>query len=212
MGMNLTEREVKNKNLLSEKKPIAFNKIKTFSQRVKEEKSIALIQLQISYQCPLKCKHCAVEKFKQHIKEDMSIENIKKIADEAHEYGISAICISGGEPLAFPNLNEIIDAIGPDRFVLSMDTNGLYLTATGTTFSSIDNSITQIGRTNPFTVLQTGEKITISGTINNNGTFTVLTTGDTTITVSESLDDETSTNTVIRNEINVNLSLFSELT
>jgi MoaA/NifB/PqqE/SkfB family radical SAM enzyme len=128
MGMNLTEREVKNKNLLSEKKPIAFNKIKTFSQRVKEEKSIALIQLQISYQCPLKCKHCAVEKFKQHIKEDMSIENIKKIADEAHEYGISAICISGGEPLAFPNLNEIIDAIGPDRFVLSMDTNGLYLT------------------------------------------------------------------------------------
>jgi len=125
--MSLTEREIRNKQLVSDRKPIVAEKIKTIPQRIKDGKSIALMQLQLSYLCPLKCRHCAIKKFKENIKEDMSLENIKKIADEAHDYGILAICISGGEPLAFPNISEIIDAIGPERFVLSMDTNGVYL-------------------------------------------------------------------------------------
>jgi len=42
--------------------------------------------------------------------------------------GLASICISGGEPLIFPELKDIVDAIGPRRFVISMDTNGWLLT------------------------------------------------------------------------------------
>jgi hypothetical protein len=88
---------------------------------------------------------------------------------------------------------------------LSGYTNGLYLTTTGTTFSSTGNTITQVGRTNPFTSLQVGDKIKITGTISNNSTFTVSVTGDTIITVSETLTSETSLNTVIQNQMNTSL-------
>ena len=125
--MELTEREIKNRQTLEQKKPEAWVKIKNIPNQIKAKKSIALMQVQLDYSCPLNCKHCAVSKFKEHIKESLSIDNIKKLADEAHTYGLYSICMSGGEPLTFPNLNEIIDAIGPERFVLSMDTNGIFL-------------------------------------------------------------------------------------
>lgn len=126
--MELTEREKRLRMTLQEKKPQVYEKIQTIPQRIKEGKSIALMQLQKNYSCNQNCLHCAISEFRKHLKgANLSVENIKQIADEAHEYGIWSICISGGEPLLFKDLSETIDAINPNRFVLSMDTNGSLL-------------------------------------------------------------------------------------
>lgn len=81
-------------------------------------------------------------------------------------------------------------------------TNGLYLTASSTVFSSGAKTIAQAGRTNPFTMLEVGDKIVVSGTTNNNGTFTVSVAGDQTITVTEALTTETNAGTIIQTEVN----------
>jgi len=124
-------RENRNRNKIKETKPIAWEKIQKFPERIKNKQSIALVQLQVDYKCNLSCTHCAIEKFRKNINKvpyKLDIEKIKDIANQIHEEGLVSICISGGEPLIFSNLEQIIDAIQPERFVLSMDTNGLGLT------------------------------------------------------------------------------------
>jgi hypothetical protein len=83
----------------------------------------------------------------------------------------------------------------------SIYANGIRLetSVAKTTFAQAAGTITRTDETNPFTNLEAGDKIVVSGTTNNNGTFTVAAggTGDQTITVDETLVDEANTNAVI---------------
>ena len=83
----------------------------------------------------------------------------------------------------------------------SIYANGIRLEASAakTTFDQAAKTITRTDETNPFTNLEAGNKIVISGTTSNNGTCTVAAggTGDQTITVVEALVDEADTNAVI---------------
>ena len=79
--------------------------------------------------------------------------------------------------------------------------NGIYQTAFSCTFANADSSITANARTAPFIGLENGDKIAVSGTTNNNATFTVSSSGSNTIViVSEALTDETAANTIIQAE------------
>lgn len=127
--MELTEREKQNRNLLSNKKPIVWAKIQRFSEQIQNHKSIALLQIQYDYKCNMNCIFCAIEKFRDNPgKNKLSIKDIKRIADQADKMGLSSICISGGEPLLFHDLKDVINAIDSSRFVVSIDTNGFLLT------------------------------------------------------------------------------------
>ncbi|MDD5518585.1 MAG: radical SAM protein [Candidatus Omnitrophica bacterium] len=125
--MGMTVREKKNRVRLQEKKPLAYEKIIKHPEKIKNKECVALIQLQYRYDCNFKCKHCAIEKFKKKDERLLSIADVKRIADQADAMGLASICISGGEPLIFPDLKNVVDAIGPARFVISMDTNGWLL-------------------------------------------------------------------------------------
>lgn len=127
--MSLTEREIKNRQTIQQKKPKAWEKISKFSERIKNKESIALLQLQYDYTCNMKCEHCAIEKFAHNFKNrKLTPIDVKSIADQADEIGLASICISGGEPLIFKDLSKIVEAIDPERFIISIDTNGLKLT------------------------------------------------------------------------------------
>ena len=89
----------------------------------------------------------------------------------------------------------------------SLYANGLYLPADTVVFTAGTKTIAVTGSvpasilpTNPFTGLAAGDKIKITGTSNNNATFTVATTGDKSITVTETVADETANATVIQGE------------
>jgi len=123
----MTEREIKNRVKLKDKKPAAYNKIITHPDKIKRKECVALIQLQYNYKCNFKCKHCAIEHFKRKDGKTLAVADVKRVADQADAMGLASICISGGEPLIFPDLKDVVDAIGPERFVISMDTNGWLL-------------------------------------------------------------------------------------
>ena len=84
----------------------------------------------------------------------------------------------------------------------SIYANGLYLPADTVAFTAGTKTIAISGTfpTNAFTALAVGDKIVVSGTTNNNATFTVATTGDKSITVTETVADETANAAVIQTE------------
>ncbi|MCF8070546.1 MAG: radical SAM protein [Desulfobacterales bacterium] len=127
MENGMTTREIENRQTLQEKKPLAYEKIIKHPEKILKKESVALIQMEYRYACNFKCKHCAIEKLKQNDGRLMSLQDVKRIADQADAMGLASICISGGEPLMFPDLRDVVDAIGPKRFVISMDTNGWLL-------------------------------------------------------------------------------------
>lgn len=81
--------------------------------------------------------------------------------------------------------------------------NCVQITAHSATFSASNKTITANALTGPYTNLQVNDKIVVTGTTNNNATFTVVSSTATVITVSEALVDETAASTVIETEKNV---------
>lgn len=60
----------------------------------------------------------------------MTINDLKDLSKQADELGLAQFVISGGEPLTFDNLDEIILALNPPKFNIAMSTNGLLLDKT----------------------------------------------------------------------------------
>jgi MoaA/NifB/PqqE/SkfB family radical SAM enzyme len=121
----LTDEEKRRANLLAKTKPIAAMKCSQYDKMLVAGKSIALIQLQYSYRCNMSCSHCSVAGFRRKkFNRCLDIPTVKRIFDEAHAYGLAHMGISGGEPLTFPDFDNLVDAIGPERFHIQLDTNG----------------------------------------------------------------------------------------
>jgi MoaA/NifB/PqqE/SkfB family radical SAM enzyme len=123
----MNERELKNRMTLQQKKPLVFAKISKHPEMIRNKECVAFIPIQYSYACNFKCKHCSIEKFKRNEK-TLNLSDVKSIADQADAMGLASICITGGEPLIFPELKELFEAVGSERFNISMDTNGYLLT------------------------------------------------------------------------------------
>ena len=118
--MKLTPQEQASRERLRLEKPAVYAKIMAF----KDEKSNAIIQLQYSYLCNFYCSHCSIAGFRKEDGKTLDLETVKRVMDEADAYGLATIAISGGEPLAFKELPDLIAAIGPSRFHIQVDTNG----------------------------------------------------------------------------------------
>lgn len=125
----LTPEEQKKREGLMALKPRVYEKIQNFEKMVDGGKSVAIVRVEHSYQCNFSCEHCCITELRQPgIKPAMmDPENIKNLADQADAYGLARWVITGGEPLIFENLDEMVKAIGPERFYISSDTNGWFL-------------------------------------------------------------------------------------
>lgn len=124
----LTEKELKNRNSLQDRKPLVFEKMSKFEEIYKRGESIAIIQLQYSYKCNMVCKHCSIKRFQgSNSNRRLTPDDVKKLADQADQMGLARFVLTGGEPTIFPDLEEVVNAIGPERFYINCDTNGWLL-------------------------------------------------------------------------------------
>ncbi len=124
----LKTEEIEKRDSLKKGKPCVYDKIKNFDEKVKNGESIAIIQFQYDYACNFKCEHCSVKRFQGKKKgRFFTISDVKELSRQADEMGLSQIVITGGEPLVFPDFDDIVKAIDPQKFWIVSDTNGWFL-------------------------------------------------------------------------------------
>jgi len=118
-------------NWLKSYKPQVYEKMIKYPQKIANGESIAIIQFQYDYLCNFDCEHCCIDKFyvpksweKESGRRKFELEDVRRLADECHELGLANFVITGGEPLLLKEFDELVEAIGPDRFYLVTDSNG----------------------------------------------------------------------------------------
>jgi MoaA/NifB/PqqE/SkfB family radical SAM enzyme len=121
--------ETEKRNKLKEEKPYVYEKIMKYREKVLRGESIAIIQFQYDYSCNFRCEHCCIKKFqgKNEGKRAFTTDDVKELSGQADEMGLAQIVITGGEPLVFPDFDELVKAIDPQKFWIVSDTNGWLL-------------------------------------------------------------------------------------
>jgi MoaA/NifB/PqqE/SkfB family radical SAM enzyme len=126
--MERTEAEKQNRQMLHDRKPLVFDKIVKHDDMMVRKECVGIVGVQYRYDCNFNCKHCCIQGLKRPSGRMLTPADMKMIADQAHAMNLFSFCISGGEPILFPDLEEVVRAIGPDRFNIAMDSNGWALT------------------------------------------------------------------------------------
>lgn len=126
--VKLKPEEIEKRNKLKKEKPLVYEKIMKFEEKVKRGESIAIIQFQYDYTCNFHCQHCDITKLRRPPgQRALTPTDVKNIADQADKMGLAHWVITGGEPLVFPDFDEIVKAVDPQRFYITSDTNGWFL-------------------------------------------------------------------------------------
>lgn len=130
--MNIDENQRKpienaRREKLKLEKPLVYQKIIQYEEKERRGESTAIIDFCYDYRCNMHCAHCCNLSFAKKERE-LTLENVRDISRQADELGLAQFNISGGEPLTFPDLDELIQALDPKKFHLSMSSNGLLLT------------------------------------------------------------------------------------
>ncbi len=119
--------ENERRNTLKEEKPYVYEKIMKYKEKEARGESVAMIDFCFDYTCNMHCAHCSNLSLAKKDRE-LTIEDLRDFAKQADELGLAQFTISGGEPLTFNNLDDIILALDPQKFHIGMSTNGLLLT------------------------------------------------------------------------------------
>ncbi len=95
----------------------------TTPQRLKAPVSVVW---SLSYRCNLRCMHC-YQNASQPSSDELTIDEQLGIVDQMAWAGVSLVVLSGGEPLANPNLGKLIERIRKHKMAVSIDSNGVLL-------------------------------------------------------------------------------------
>jgi len=120
--------ETAKRDQLRREKPFVYEKIQRFDEKVRRGESIAIIQFQYNYRCNFKCEHCSVKGFQgKKAARSFTLEDVRDLSRQADELGLANIVITGGEPLVFPDFDQVVAAIDPRKFYITSDSNGWLL-------------------------------------------------------------------------------------
>jgi len=108
-------------------KPLVYEKIVRLSDRIGRGEFLPLIAIAYDTVCNLKCKHCCIDNMRYDAPA-LTVDDIRSLATQADTLGIAQVNLAGGEPLMFRDFDAMIQALGPDRFYIGLDTNGLLIT------------------------------------------------------------------------------------
>ncbi|WP_320163749.1 radical SAM/SPASM domain-containing protein [uncultured Trichococcus sp.] len=84
-----------------------------------------VITIEITYKCPLFCKHCYRECSMKRT-ESISLDLIKKVSLEMKSQGILYVQLTGGDPLYHPQFEEIVQEFIKNDIVVTILTSGFY--------------------------------------------------------------------------------------
>jgi MoaA/NifB/PqqE/SkfB family radical SAM enzyme len=113
---------------LQREKPYVYEKIMRYDEKARRGESIAILQFQYDYTCNFKCRHCSIEPFQgKRTQRAFTPADVAELSRQADAMGLAHLVITGGEPLVFPDFDDIVSAVDPQKFYITSDTNGWFL-------------------------------------------------------------------------------------
>jgi len=105
----------------------------TETTSIKEERKFSLNQIYfyLTSGCNLRCRHCWIAPKYQnsaHTYPSLSQELFKSVIEQAKPLGLSAVKLTGGEPLLHPQIRKILEEVRISELRLIVETNGLLCT------------------------------------------------------------------------------------
>lgn len=129
----LSEEMLKNREKLKNERPYVYEKLMKYLQLGNDPSNpyCARIDWAIGYECNFQCKHCFAKAFVGRSENKrMTLDQIRQVAEQADELGVFMINLIGGEPLIWHDLFDIIKVLDPQRFRISITSNGWRLDKT----------------------------------------------------------------------------------
>ena len=113
---------------LEREKPYVYAKMQKYNEMYHSGKPIAIVRIEYDFKCNFRCAHCCIRDF-QLVKDRRVLTpgDVGDIFSQADSMGLARCVITGGEPLIFRDLDDVVAAVGPERFYINIDTNGWYL-------------------------------------------------------------------------------------
>ncbi len=128
--VHLSDAEKGKRSTLEKEKPYVYEKIMKYDDKVKRGESVAILQFQYDYTCNFHCEHCCITKLRREKgPRSFTIPDVRELSRQADEMGLAHLVITGGEPLVFPDFDDIVKAVDPQKFYITSDTNGWFLDA-----------------------------------------------------------------------------------
>jgi MoaA/NifB/PqqE/SkfB family radical SAM enzyme len=104
-----------------------MRKMLAFRRRVEAGATACTAGTDSDHRCNFHCQHC----FSRYLATDaprLTLDDVARLADQAHALGVWQWHLQGGEPLTWPDLDRVLAAIGPQRFHIMITTNGWLMT------------------------------------------------------------------------------------
>jgi MoaA/NifB/PqqE/SkfB family radical SAM enzyme len=119
----------------SQKRPRVHEKIQNYFNGMLDGQISPILRLKINRSlCNFHCAHCCEEPYmSRDLKKktgaldprtQMSLQDYKKLSQEADDFGIFRFVLTGGEALLDKNLDKLMEALDPQKHLIILDTNG----------------------------------------------------------------------------------------
>ena len=91
---------------------------------------LSLLYIYLADQCNLSCRHCWISPEFSNTKGNViPIDSLKKTIVEAKELGLQSVKLTGGEPLLYEKIYELLDFLEKEDIGVIIETNGILLNA-----------------------------------------------------------------------------------
>lgn len=108
------------------------NAEQSFYDAVEREGVVTSVMFELTYNCSEKCIHCYNpgatrndnEVSHRADREELQLEDYKRIIDDLYNHGLVKVCLSGGDPFSKPIAWEIIDYLYQKEIAFDVFTNG----------------------------------------------------------------------------------------
>ncbi|MBI5118448.1 radical SAM protein [Candidatus Poribacteria bacterium] len=90
-----------------------------------EQLKPAQMELELTTKCAASCRFCCASSTSART-EEMPLESVKRVIEEAHDLGVKAVTWMGGDPQLYPHIRDLFELATNLGIVMQMPTSGLF--------------------------------------------------------------------------------------
>jgi MoaA/NifB/PqqE/SkfB family radical SAM enzyme len=89
-----------------------------------------VITMAVTYNCQCDCLHCSAVDYQERTRREdsaLGFDELKSVIDQTLDLGTTCVVFTGGEPLLYERIYDLIAAVDPHRSICTLFTNGEFL-------------------------------------------------------------------------------------